>query len=360
MTSPHPYAGSAPVFDVGGSHAGELARDVLRVDIAEDTRGLRTFVGHFHAVGPQSDGSTEQLQYLDRSLLDFGKTLTVTLGPPDQQRQVFDGRISAIEVGFAEGGPPLVTVYAEDALMKLRMTRRSKTWENLSDAGIAQELAKEHQLTAQADADGPTYSVVQQWNQSDLAFLRDRAALVGAEVWAQGSELGFKTRTKRTGPEVTLVQGGSLIDVQLRADLAHQRDTVVVSGFDQDAVDKFESEAPASVVSGEVTAGRTGVDLLAPALGARAGAWARLAPAASAQARAWAEADLLRRARGFVTVEGVTAGSPDLGVGGRLTLERVGPMFEGAGYYATSVHHSFDLTVGFRTRFTAERATVAA
>ncbi|MEV5967193.1 contractile injection system protein, VgrG/Pvc8 family [Kribbella sp. NPDC051952] len=360
MTEPHPYAGTAPVFDVDGTHRGELGRDVLRIDVAENTAGLRTFVGHFHAVGPQSDGSTGQLSYLDGKVVTFGQTLKVTIGPPEAQRQIFDGRISALEVSFTEGGTPYVSVYAEDVLMKLRMTRRSHTYEDTTDANIAKAIATEHSLTATVDADGPTYSLVQQWNQSDLAFLRERAALVNAEVWAQGTTLCFQSRIKRTATQITLVQGNTLLDAQLRADLAHQRDVVTVTGWDHDAADVIESKAEAGVIQREVTGGRTGVSILGPALGSRAGAWARRTPVNAKEATAWAEADYLRRARQFVRVDGVTSGTPDLTVGSRLTLERVGPIFEGAAYYATSVHHSYDLSVGFRTRFSAERATVSA
>jgi uncharacterized protein len=49
---------------------------------------------------------------------------------------------------------------------------------------------------------------------------------------------------------------------------------------------------------------------------------------------------------------------PDLAVGSHLTLERAGAPFEGDGYYATRVRHSYDLQNGHRTRFEAERATV--
>ena len=360
MTDPHPYAGTAPVFEVDGRHRGELARDVLRMDVAEDTAGLRTFVGHFNAIGPQSDGSTGQLSYLDGSVVSFGTPLKVTIGPPDSQRQIFDGRISAIEVSFTEGGTPYVTVYAEDVLMKLRMTRRCRTYEDMTDTSIAQEIAKEYSLTAEVDADGPTYSLVQQWNQSDLAFLRERAALVNAEVWAQGTTLCFKSRTKRTATQITLVQGNTLLDAQLRADLAHQRDTVTVTGWDHDAAGPIESKAEAGVIQREVTSGRTGISILGTALGSKAGAWARRTPVNAKEATAWAEADYLRRARQFVRVDGVTSGTADLTVGTRLTLERVGPIFEGPPYYATAVHHSYDLNIGFRTGFCAERATVSA
>lgn len=358
MTDVHPYSSHAPVFDVDGTHHGELARDALRVDIEEDIHGLRTFTGHFHAVGPQSDGSSEQMQYLDGQMIDFGKTLKVTLGPAGGERQVFEGKISAIEACFEEGSHPHISVYAEDALMKLRMTRRSRTYTDVSDADIARQIANEHGLTPDVDANGPTYSIVQQWNQSDLAFLRDRAAMIDAELWAQGNTLGFKARTSRGGTELTLVQGNDLLSAQIRADLAHQRDAVGVSGFDVDAADAIDEEAAASVIQREATSGRTGPSVLATALGSRRTAMVRMAPVNAAEATAWAEADMLRRSRGFVCVEGVTSGTPDLAIGTRLRLERVGAPFEGSGYYTTYVHHSFDLTVGYRTRFRAERATV--
>ena len=40
--------------------------------------------------------------------------------------------------------------------------------------------------------DGPRYDVVQQLNQSDLAFLRERARLVQAELWCDGRTLHLK------------------------------------------------------------------------------------------------------------------------------------------------------------------------
>src|SRR5207253_1669142 len=98
------------------------------------------------------------------------------------------------EASFQEGSEPEVVVFAEDKLMSLRMTRRCRTYKDVTDADIVQTIASEHGLSAQAEAPGPTYDVVQQWNQSDLAFLRDRARLLQAELWVQDDALHFKTR----------------------------------------------------------------------------------------------------------------------------------------------------------------------
>ncbi len=93
---------------------------------------------------------------------------------------------------------------AEDALMELRQTRRMHTYKNVSDADIATRIASDHGLSPDAQADGPTYDVVQQWNQSDLAFLRERARLIQAEVWVDDGTLHFATRGSRTGTDLSL------------------------------------------------------------------------------------------------------------------------------------------------------------
>ena len=99
----------------------------------------------------------------------------MSLGPPGNERIVFTGAVSALEAGFSEGDVPHVSVLAEDDLMRLRMTQHSATYRNMSDADVARAVAGRHGLTPRLDAAGPTYDVVQQVNQSDLAFLRERA-----------------------------------------------------------------------------------------------------------------------------------------------------------------------------------------
>src|SRR4051812_16435352 len=90
-------------------------------------------------------------------------------------------------------------------------------------------------MAADVAVDGPTYKRVQQWNQSDLAFLRERARLIQAEIWFVENTLHFKSRGNRNATEITLVQGNELINVQVRADLAHQRSRIKVSGYDAQA-----------------------------------------------------------------------------------------------------------------------------
>ena len=147
---------------------------------------------------------------------------------------------------------------------------------------------------------------------------------------------------------------------QLRADLAHQRSSVVVTGFDltgrrrsrsRPAWTPCRARSPAEDRQGRGSSRTRSAPSRAPGC-------ARSPPPAG-EARAYAEAEMLRRARRFVMLDGVTSGTSDLTVGSHVR-RRAGrpPRFEGEPYYATWVHHSFDVTEGFRTHFRAERATL--
>ena len=349
---------SAPVVKADGRTRGELARDLLWLEVEEDVAGLKRLAARFIAAGGSSDPAAGRIPYLDGDALDFGTPLEVSLGPPGTERTIFSGAVSALDASFEEAAAPDVGVWAEDALMSLRMTRRSRTYERSSDADVARAIASEHGLSAQVAADGPTYDVVQQFDESDLAFLRDRARYVRAELYVRGSTLHFETRANRSAAAVTLVQGNQLLSVQVRADLAHQRTRVRVAGYDAQARDRIEEEAGDDAVRAEVSGGRTGPQVLERAFGRRDTVRVRQAPLTGPEASAWARGEMLRRARTFVTVVATTNGTPDMEVGSIATLQRVGAPFEGGGYYVTKVRHTYDLVDGHRTHFEAERATL--
>jgi phage protein D len=360
MADPPLYAATAPVVKVDGTRQPDLARDLLRLDIDETTEGLRTLQLHLAGSTSRDQPTTDVVEYLDGKVLDFGKRIEISVGPPGDEKVVFVGVMSALEVGFEEGDVPHVTARAEDELMKLRMTQRSATYEKMSDADVATAIAGKHGLTPDVAATGPTYDVVQQFNQSDLAFLRARARLIEAELWALDGTLHFATRDQRKGTAVTLTRGSNLLAVSARADLAHQVSAVHVSGYDASARAKIEAEAPASTIQGEITGGRTGPQTLSRAFGDLPGRRVRDVPLVTEEATAFAKAEMLRRSRRFVTVDGTTSGTAELVVGSRATLAGCGKAFDGDGYYVTRVHHSYDQGRGLRTAFCAERPTVSA
>ena len=139
-----------PKVYVGGENQPPLEQGLSRLEIVETIRGLYRCEAEFINWG-EGNGSPDFL-YFDRKLLDFGKTFTVKLDAD----VLFDGRIMALEGSYPEGAPPNITVLIEDRFQDLRMTRRTRSFEDVTDADVAGRIASDHGLTTDVSADQPT------------------------------------------------------------------------------------------------------------------------------------------------------------------------------------------------------------
>ncbi len=342
---------SRPAFRVGGQDQPTLATGLLELSIHESTLGLYRCEARIGNWGP-SGGGTGFL-YFDRKLLDFGKPFQVKLGAD----LLFDGRITALEARFPEGSPPELAVLVEDRFQDLRMTRRTRTFPNASDADVIQQIASQHGLTAQVDVNGPTYKVLAQVNQSDLAFLRERCHTIDAELWMEGSTLHAQSRTGRAGQPLTLGYGNELREFTVLADLAGQRTSVTVGGWDVQAKKELKQEATDSVLGGELEGGTSGASLLSSTLGDRKEVLVHTVPLDASEARSRAETFFKLGARRFLTGHGTAQTDARLRVGARVDLQGLGSLFSGK-YAVTEVKHLFDGARGLRTEFAAERAAL--
>jgi uncharacterized protein len=339
---------SRPTILVGGAEQAELAAGLLSLQIAEDTGGLyrcELRLGNWGA----ANGSTGFL-YFDRRLLDFGKEIAVRLGADT----LFEGRITALEAHFPEGQAPELSVLAEDRLQDLRMTRRTRTFADVSDADVMQRIAGDHGLATDLSVQGPTYALLAQVNQSDLAFLRDRARAVGAELWIAQQKLCARPRTDRGQSPLQLNYGAQLREFCVAADLAHQRTSLTVSGWDVSAKAELQHEAAESTLGGELNGDASGASVLASAFGQRREAVAHTVPLSSREAQVEAEALFRSAARRFVSGRGVAQPSARLRVGATVELGGLGPLFNGR-YYLAEVRHVFDGAKGLRAEIGVER-----
>lgn len=348
------FYASRPVVSIAGRAEPALGDSLLlSLLVEETTAGLFRCEARFGNWGPR--GETAGYLLFDRDLVDFGRAFAVELGPAGGTRRVFAGRIMGLEASFPPGAAPELTVLAEDRFQDLRMTRRSRAFEEVSDADILRRVAADHGLAPELDVSGPTHRAVVQLDQSDLAFLRERAALCGAEIWIEDRTLHAAATPRRNAGTVELTYAAGLLEFRVLADLGRQRTRLRVSGWDVGAKQGYAEEAMEDEVAAELGGGQAGAAALGAALGARADSYAFAAAASRDAAVAEARARFARQARRFLTGLGVADGRPDIRVGTRLDLRGLGPLFEGT-YRATRVRHRFDLVDGYRTEFEVERA----
>lgn len=352
-TAPTAYYAVQPRLRLDGELLPDLGESLLQsLMVEESTQGLFRCEAAFLNWGPTGD----QAGYLffDRSTLDFGKTLAVEFGPPDDAGPVFAGRITGLEASFPSGRPPEFLVLAEDRFQDLRMERRTRTFEDSRDADVIRQVASQHGLTAQVDIDGPTHRLLAQLNQSDLAFLRERAAATDAELWIDDRTIYVQARSRRNHGSLTFTYGSDLLEFSVLADLTHQRTAVRVTGWDVAAKEAIDVEAGSSTIQAELNGYQGGSTLLQSALAPHTEHVALDVPLSRQEAQALADARYRARARRFVCGQGTVDGNPRLRVGTLVELRNIGPLFDGH-YYVTLARHNFTLLQGYRTVFQVER-----
>jgi phage protein D len=347
MAGSSAFVAALPTVTVAGEEKPALSAQLLELAVREDTLGLYRCEAEFGNWG-EVNGKIG-FRYFDRSLLDFGKAFVVSL----EHVKLFEGRVMGLQAAYPEGAPPRIRVLADDRLQDLRMTRRTRTFADVSDADVMRTIASDHSLTPEIDASGPTHKVLAQVNQSDLAFIRERAHAIDAEAWVEGATLKVKKRGARDAGAVDLAWQAQLRAFDVTADLAGQRTAVTVSGWDVAAKEGIKAEATSSAISSELNGDTSGVSIL-ERLAARKDNLAHPVPVTSSEGQAAADAFFRVSARRFVVGRGVAETSARIRVGSRVNLKELGPLFSGK-YTVTAVVHRFDTLHGIRTEFEVER-----
>ena len=346
---------SRPTIFLDGKEDENLRQGLLALTISEDTQGLYRCEASFGNLAGTGQGV--DFLYFDRKTFDFGKAFKIQL----KNDVLFEGRVTGMEARFPSKSPPQLVVLAEDALQDLRMTRRTRTFTDQSDADVFNKIADDHQMAKSVQLTGSTHKVLAQVNQSDLAFLRERARAVEAELWVAMDANGKPTLNARTrsdrgaGSPIKLGWRNELQELNVIADLAGQRTDVVASGWDVAAKDKVSYSASDSDLGGEIGGDESGASILQSKFGARKESIAHGVPFTQQEAEERAKAFFKMQARRFVVGHGVARTAGNLRVGAFLDLDGLGPLFNGK-YYLCEVCHRFDGAHGLRTELAVERA----
>lgn len=344
----------APEVRIGGLVPEGLPALLISATVEESVTGLARCEVRLDNWGATAQGPGYVFE--DRSTIAFGATVELSFGPPDERSTVFAGTLTGIEAEYGSDAGPTLVVLAEDALQDLRMTRRTRTFEDSSDADVVTQIAGDHGLTPDVDLDGPTHAALCQLNQSDLAFLRDRALPYGADVWLADGTLHVG---RRTDDPVVLRLGRELLAFRVLADLALQATEQRVAGWDPHAKDAVLETADQSSLGADLGGDVGGGGLLADAFGERPATTTLRRAVTTAEAKAVAKGLYLERARRFLTGAGVVDGIAGLRAGRSVTMAGLGKLFDGT-YRLSRVVHRYDLAAGYRTEVEVERSGISA
>ena len=252
--------------------------------------------------------------------IELGAPVEVRVSPPEKRRPVvlFKGEVVGIEPIYKTGGETTCIVRAFNRLHRLLRGRNSRTYLQQKDSDIASTIASKNGLKADCDSTKEVHEHLYQHNQTDLEFLRVRAARNGYEVLVEDRTLKFQKPKldQDSGVELrldgTTGQGHELLSFTPRMSSAGLVQAVEVRGWDP--VKKEE-------IVGKSTSSRS-------PLGKKPGAsevkraWGQTVtyevdhPIASiGEARAIADARLAELSMDYITGDGLCIGAPDVRAG---------------------------------------------
>lgn len=341
-----------PTIQVDGQLNEMISNQLLSMEMREQEAGMSSLELRLSNFGSFQGGLADSV-FEDGKVLQLGTALKVYGGDVNSPTEIFRGKVTAIEGRFPRMSPPELVVLSEDGLQRARMKRRTKTWEVSSLAGVVNQIASDLGLTPVVSGLDISTGTEQQFNESDLRFLRRLLARYDADLQVVADELHASPRGQVQRNAIELNMNSQLREVRVLADLSHQVSQVTATGWD------YQQGQTISVTSRAAAfgqgSGQTGKQWLEQALGSRSEQLGRFSSLNQTEAQALVDAEFVQRIRRFAVAHGVAEGNPNLRVGSWLTLTGLGPRFSNI-YYTTAAVHRFDTEHGYETEFTAECA----
>lgn len=237
-----------PILKVDNQAVGAaVLEDILQISVEESLHlpGMFTLVLR-NDYRPGADADTV---WKHRDLLAIGKAVELGFVSSTTEDTEFDdaaegvllkGEITAIETQFTRDAQAPIIVRGYDASHRLHRGRQSRSFQNKTDTDIVKQIAGEVGLSIGTvnDTGGPygygdiggSSGYIFQENQTNMEFLRSRAARHGYELFVQDGKLNFR-KPKKDG-SLSLEWLKDLHSFRVQVSSAEQVDSVEVRGWD--------------------------------------------------------------------------------------------------------------------------------
>ena len=301
-----------------------------------------------------SSSRQDDLAWLDNEkLFAVGNTVEIRLGYSDRLTSVFEGELTGIEPEFAADRSPHLTLRGYDRRHRLQRGHQTRSFIKSKDSSIASTIASEVGLAAKVEDSKIIHDYLLQSNQTNLAFLQERASLIGYEVLVEGKQLFFQPIANGLGASLTLdMTQDELLTFYPRLSSMNQVTEFAVQGWS--VKDKKPITAKVGNVTSQMGDQVSGSDLTKKAFGRAIASIVDSPIFDQGEAKQIAEAQLNRTALALITGEGSCIGRTDLKPGQVIRMQGLGKRFSGQ-YYVTGVKHRLRPDQGYITTFEVKR-----
>jgi len=328
---------------IDGNNASEEIMDSL-ISMEVDDSLLLPDMFSIHLRDPS-------FKWTDSDDFKLGKVVELAVRGEGSTTKLLAGEITALEPEFSQLAGPSLRIRGYDKSHRLHRARQTKTYVQMTDSDIAQNIARDCGLRVQVDSTREVHEYVCQDNQTDMEFLQDRAQRIGYRMYVEDDTLNFR-QTPESEPETPVLEwGNDLLDFEARLTTAQQVTEVNVRGWDPKTKKEIIGRATTPQDTPQVGESRSGGEAAKRAFNIESKEIVTNRPVASqAEADALAQSICDEMGNAFIQAEGTCFGNPKVHAGAIIEIKGVGQRFSGR-YRVTHVLHRYDLDRGYTTHF---------
>jgi phage protein D len=291
-------------------------------------------------------------EVLEGSHFDLAKQIEISAVEPDasgrlQRETLIKGEITALEPEFVAKGQAQLVVRGFDKSHRAFRETKAVAYLNVKDSDLASQIAGSAGLSTQIDTTSVVYDHVYQDNQTDLAFLTERAWRIGFECYVADGKLHFRQPEAGQSETATVKWGENLVSFHPRLSLAEQVDEVSVHGWDPEKMEAIVGTASRSNL--KPSANGASDASKASSFGSGLDVIVDQPVVSQSEATKMAEARFNERTGAFIVADGKAINAPAIRAGKVVKLEGLGTKFDGK-YLVTAATHTFDVE-GWRVNF---------
>lgn len=220
--------------------ASEISENILQVVVEESLHRPSLFT--LVVRNDYQSGGADDVAWNSDKQLSIGDTLSIGFTPSLTQAQSEDdsaasagtlikGEITSVEAHFSESTQAPMIMRGYDLSHRLHRGRFNRSFQNMTDSDVVKKIISQVDLSAGTiDDSGEPHAYLFQENQTNMEFLRSRAARIGFELFVQDGKLHFRKPTENDTLELKWLD--TLRSFRVRVNSTEQVEEVEVRGWD--------------------------------------------------------------------------------------------------------------------------------
>ncbi|MBU7584093.1 MAG: VgrG-related protein [Nostoc sp. TH1S01] len=228
-----------PLLQIDGTDASaDLINDILQITVEESLHlpGMFTLVirnDYFPGLTTEATWKHQKLFAIGKKVkIGFVSSTTQNADFEDaEQGYVLEGEITAIETEFTSGSQAPIVIRGYDISHRLHRGRYNRSFQNVTDSDVVNQIIGESGISAgTVTSTTIVHDYVFQENQTNMEFLRERAARLGFELYVQDAKLNFRQPAQDQSLSLKWLE--DIHSFRVRVSSAEQVSSVEVRGWD--------------------------------------------------------------------------------------------------------------------------------